>query len=96
MGSGIHKTTLKNIDSILSLLRDAGQLHIRGISKTLDLNPFLISNIIDRYLAYFLEIRDIEQFGIRIKLVGFKPGMENTTLENVLKYIELKKRIRGA
>jgi hypothetical protein len=95
MGSGMHKNTLMNINSILNLLRETGPIHIRGIAKTLNLNPFIVTNIIDRYLVYFLEVNDIEQFGIRVKIVQLKSGMENTSLENVLKYIELRKRIRG-
>jgi hypothetical protein len=96
MGSGLHKNTYKNIDSMLNLIREAGEIHIRGISKTLSINPFIVTHIIEKYLVYFLEIRDIEQFGFRIKLVRFKPGMENTTLEQVVKYIELRRKIRNA
>ena len=95
MGSGIHKNTLKNINSILNLLREVGQIHIRGISKNLKLNPFVVSHIIEKYLNYFVETRDFEEFGFKAKLVRFKPGMENTTLEEVLKYYNLKKKIRN-
>lgn len=95
MGSGIHKTTIKNINEILNLLREAGEVHIRGISRSLNLNPFVVSNIVDKYLGYFLEIRSIDQFGLRIKLVKLKPRMENTTLEDVLRYAKLRKKIRN-
>jgi len=95
MGSGIHKTTIKNINEILNLLREVGEIHIRGISKSLNLNPFVVSNIVDKYLGYFLETRNIDQFGLRIKLVKLKPGMENTTLEDILKYAKLRKKIRN-
>ena len=95
MGSGIHKTTLKNINEILNLLKEVGEIHIRGISRALELNPFVVCNIINNYLIYFLEIRDINQFGIRIKLVKLKAGLEYTVLEDVLKYVQLKNRIRS-
>lgn len=94
MGSGIHKTTIKNIDNILKLLKEVGEIHVRGISKALKLNPFVVSNIIENYLDYFVEIRNIDQFGFRIKLIRLKLGMENTNLEDVLKYVKLKKKIR--
>jgi len=94
MGSGIHKTTIKNIDSILKLLKEVGEIHVRGISKALNLNPFIVSNIIDKYLTYFLEIRSIDQFGFKIKLVKLKSRMENTTVEDVLRYARLKNKIR--
>lgn len=95
MGSGIHRTTIKNINDILNLLKEAGEMHIRGISKALTLNPFVVSNIVDKYLSYFLEIRSIDQFGIRVKLLKLKPEMENTTVEDVLRYVKIKKRIKN-
>jgi hypothetical protein len=95
MGSGIHKTTVKNIYDILNLLREAGEIHIRGISRSLNLNPFIISNIVEKYLSYFIEKREINQFGIRVTLIKFKPGREKTTVEEVLKYAKLKKKING-
>jgi hypothetical protein len=95
MGSGIHKTTIKNISDILNLLKEVGEIHIRGISKTLNLNSFVVSNIINKYLIYFLEIRSIDQFGIRVKLLRLKPGMENITVEDVLRYVNVKKRIKN-
>ena len=94
MGSGIHKTTIKNIAKILGLLKQNQAMHIRGISKALALNPFLVSNIINKYLDYFLDIKDIDQFGFRVKLVSLKEGMENTTVEDVLKYIEIRRKIK--
>ena len=95
MGSGIHKKTIKNIANILDLLRENGELHIRGISKALDLNPFVVTNIINSHLDFFVDSRTINQFGIRLRLVSLKPGKEATTIEDVLKYIKVKKRIRN-
>jgi len=95
MGSGIHKKTIKNISRILVLLRERGPMHIRGIAKALELNPFTVSNILDHYLDFFIEIRNIDQFGFRVKLIDLKPGKEETTLEDVLKYIKIKKRIKN-
>jgi hypothetical protein len=96
MGSGIHKTTIKNIESIITLLKEVGEIHIRGISKALNINPFVVSNIIDKYLSYFVDIRNIEQFGFRIKLIRLKSGKENTTVEDVLRYARLKSKVRNA
>ena len=96
MGSGIHKKTIKNIAKILDLLRERSPMHIRGISKTLGLNPFTVSNILDHYLDFFIEIRNIDQFGFRVKLINLKPGKEETTIEDVLKYIKIKRKIKGS
>lgn len=95
MGSGIHKKTVENIARILDLLRNSGELHIRGISKALGLNPFIVSNIINNHLDFFVDSRTIDQFGIRLRLVGLKPGKEETDVEDVLKYIKVKRRIKG-
>jgi hypothetical protein len=96
MGSGIHKKTVKNIAKILDLLRERGPMHIRGIAKALELNPFTVSNIIDHYLDFFIEVRSIDQFGFRVKLINLKPGKEETTLEDVLKYVKVKRKIKGS
>jgi hypothetical protein len=95
MGSGMHKNTLKNIEAILNLLREVGQIHIRGISRDLKLNTFIVSHIIEKYLDYFVETRTIEEFGFKARLVRFKPGMENTALDDVLRYVNLKKKIKN-
>jgi len=95
MGSGIHKKTINNIARILDLLRESGELHIRGISNALNLNPFIVSNIINNHLDFFVDARAIDQFGIRLKLVRLKPGKEGTTIEDVLKYIKVKRNIKG-
>lgn len=95
MGSGIHKTTIKNIANILNLLRQNDTIHIRGICRALDLNPFVVSNIIDKYLDYFVDIRGVDQFGFRVKLISLKRDKKDTTVEDVVKYIEIKKRIRN-
>ena len=95
MGQGIHKKTISNISKILDLLRENGELHIRGISKALDLNPFTVSNIVNNHVDFIVDSRSIVQFGIRLRLIGLKPGKEETTVEDVLRYVTVKSRIRG-
>ena len=96
MGSGIHKTTRKNIANILNLLRQNDTMHIRGMSRALGLNPFVVSNIIDKYLDYFVDIRDVNEFGFRVKLISLKRDKTDATADDVLKYIEIRKRIRNS
>lgn len=96
MGSGIHKTTIRNIARILDLLKHHEAMHIRGISKALGLNPFIVSNIVNKYLDYFLDIKDINQFGFRVKLLSLKEDKKNTTIEDVLKYVQVKRKIRNS
>ena len=96
MGSGIHKTTIKNIAKILEVLRKHDTIHLRGICKVLDLNPFIVSNIIDKYLDYFVDIRGIDQFGFRVKMISLKRDKLDTTVEDVINYIEIKRKIRSS
>lgn len=96
MGQGIHKKTITNITKILELLRENGEMHIRGISKALDLNPFIVTNIVNNHIDFFVNSRTIDQFGIRLRLIGLKEGKEETTVEDVLRYVRVKSRIRGS
>ena len=96
MGSGMHKTTIRNIARILDLLKKNETIHIRGISRALGLNPFIVSNIINKYLDYFLDIKDIDQFGFRAKMISLKEDKKNITVEDVLKYIDVKRKIRNS
>lgn len=91
----VHKKTLKHISDILDLLRVGGQMHLRGMAKALNLNPFLVSNIIDNYLEPFIDIKTINEFGFKAKLISLKAGKENTTLNEVLRYLKVKKQIKS-
>jgi len=95
MVSGIHKKTVKNISRILDLLKERGEMHIRGISKALNLNPFSVSNIVDHYLDFFVDVRNIDQFGFRVKLIRLKSDKGKTKIEDILKYIEIKRKIKN-
>ena len=95
MGSGIHKKTVRNIARILDLLREHDQIHIRGIARALELNPFTVSNIINKYLDFFLDVRGIDQFGFKVKLISLKEDKKETTVEDVLKYMRVKRSIRN-
>lgn len=97
MAKKIESQTKKNIDRILVLLRDQGEtgLHIRGIAKKLELSPSTVDHIIEKYLEPFIEIKRIDQFGIKAKIVSLRLGKENTSLADVLRFIELKTRIKS-
>jgi hypothetical protein len=84
------------IEKILNLLKARGgqPIHLRGIEKTLKIHPQTITRILDNYLAYFIETKIIEQYGFKARLVWLKPGRETTTLDDVLRYYEVKKKIR--
>jgi hypothetical protein len=91
----ISQKTLKRIQQILDLLRNVDQLHIRGIARFINCHHVSVSRILDNYLDNVINVHEIDQFGIRAKLISLKPTHKETTLEDVLHYIETKRRIKG-
>ncbi len=85
--------TIADIERIISLLKEYGQMHVRGISRALEIHPMKVSRIIDNYLSPFLDINDIKDFGLRVKLIKLSENKKNIVLIDVLKYLELKKKI---
>ncbi len=89
----ISDKTKAQVAKIIGLLQKEGQMHIRGISRALGMHPMTVSRLIDGYLSPFLEINEINEFGLRVKIVKLREDKKKLTLEQVLKYIEIKKKI---
>ncbi len=83
-----------DIARIISMLREHGQMHIRGISRITGIHPMTVSRLIDGYLSPFLEINEINEFGLKAKIVKLREDKQNITLEDILKYINIKRRIK--
>jgi len=91
----LRAETIRKINQILALLKQAeGEIHLRGIAKTLNMYPQTVSRIIDNYLSIFVDIRSIEEFGFRAKLIRIKPGKEGVSIGDVMKYIAVKERMK--
>jgi len=90
----ISEKTKIEIAKILELLRSVGQIHIRGIARALKIHPRTVDRIVQNYLDIFVDVKKIEQFGFKATLVSLKDGKENTQLNDILKYLELKKMIK--
>ena len=95
MSRGTPEKTLERISLILAVLKEAKQIHMRGLAKVLDVNPLTVNKIIENYLKPFVDFEYIQQIGGRVKIIRLKPGRENLTIEEVLRYNELKKKIKG-
>src|SRR3990170_3765258 len=96
MPQGLTKTTKENLAKILFVIKKAPGIHLRGICRALNnMNTYTVSTLIDRYLLDFVEVTD-RPYGARLKIYTIKSGKENATLEDVLRYYEVKKRIRNA
>lgn len=95
MSRGSPEKTLERISLVLAVLKEAKQIHIRGLAKVLEVNPLTVNKIIENYLKPFVDFEYIEQIGGRVKIIRLKPGRENLTVEEVMRYHDLKKKIRG-
>jgi hypothetical protein len=91
----MEKATIRKISKVLNLIKENPGLHVRGIAKALNFKPGTIDWILNRYLYYFVDISNINQFGFKVKLVTLKPDKANTTIEDVLRYMEVRNRIKG-
>lgn len=90
----IQPKTMRNIQQILNLLKQVGKIHVRGISRALDLNPFTVSRIIERYLDPFVNIKYVDEFGFKFKIIELKPNKKDINLTDALSYYNIKKQIR--
>ena len=87
---------MPKIAAILNLLKTEGEMHIRGIAKRLNFkSPFTVTHILENYLDLFVDVREVELYGFKAKLARMKPGKESTSIGDVIKYIELKRRIKN-
>lgn len=91
----IQPQTMRNIQEIINLLKQVGKIHIRGISRSLEFNPFTVSRIIEKYLDPFININYFDEFGFRFKIIELKPNKQNIDLTDVLSYYNIKKQIKG-
>lgn len=78
---------------IFNALKANGPLHIRGLARVTKIHPATISSIISR-LNYFFDTDNIEVVpGFRAKIIRLKnPDIK---IEDVERYLEVKKQIRG-
>lgn len=92
---GLSLKTYKRIEQILAVLRESREMHVRGLAKAIACHPFIVDKILRDYLDFFVERRGVNIFGFRAVLVRFKEGKETTTTEEVAKYIDMKRSIKG-
>lgn len=99
--SGLTDKTKQYIALILEVLRRVRVLHIRGLAKYMSeatgrrVHPNTVLRIVNGHLRYFVDVERVEQIGSTIKAVRLKPGKENATLDDVLKYIDVQRKIRS-
>ncbi len=90
----IQKRTKISLIKILNALKTHGPLHIRGLSRVIDINPLTVSTLIKRYERFFdIDVREVIP-GFGTKIVSLKN--QNTTIEDIERDIELRKSIRNS
>lgn len=96
MSRGQPIKTLKRAARLLEILKEAKQIHIRGIARALEINPYTASKLVEDYFKPFVDITYVDEFGIRVKIIRLKPGKENLTMAEILRYRRLKRQLREA
>lgn len=89
----MQKRAKVNILKIINVLRAYQRMHVRGIAKIANMHPITVSSLVNR-LEYFFNIENVEIIpGIKIKFISLKNP--NLTVEDVEKYVKLRKSIKG-
>ena len=91
--SHLQRRNKINVLKIFEALKNGTSLHIRGLARMTGIHPATVSSIVSR-LDHFFEIDKVEVVpGFTAKIVKLKDP--NTKIEDVERYIEVKKQIRG-
>ncbi|OGI12515.1 hypothetical protein A3K64_01260 [Candidatus Micrarchaeota archaeon RBG_16_36_9] len=78
---------------IFDILKSNGPMHVRGIARFTSIHPATVSSIVSR-LGHFFETENVELMPeIKVKVIRLKDP--NVNIEDVERYIEVKKQIRN-
>jgi hypothetical protein len=91
--SHLQKRIKIKLLKIFEALKTNGPLHVRGLAKVTNIHPATVSSIISR-LGYFFDIENLEVIpDVKVKIIRLKnPDIK---IEDVERYLEVKKQIRG-
>ncbi|MEM5778016.1 MAG: hypothetical protein QXK49_00080 [Candidatus Aenigmatarchaeota archaeon] len=88
----MQQRTKVNLIKIIEVLKNYGQMHIRGIARIAGIHPITVSTLISR-LEYFFNVEKREVVpGFTAKIVSLKN--KDITIKDIERYIELKKSIK--
>jgi DNA-binding IclR family transcriptional regulator len=89
----MQKHTIEKMGKIILTLKETRDwLHIREISRKTNIHPQTVSNIIDKYLSPAIEVRNLNDYGLKVKLVKIKDLDAN--LEGILKYLKITGKVK--
>jgi hypothetical protein len=91
--SHLQRRNKINMLKILEAFKTSSSMHIRGLARATNIHPATVSSIVSR-LGHFFDIEVVEVVpGFNAKIVRLKNP--NTTIEDVERYIKVKKQIKG-
>ena len=89
----MRQNTIKKIGKILFVLKETDDwLHLREISRRTDIHHQTVSEILDKYLNQFILTQNLNDYGLKLKLVKLKD--KKVDLKGILTYLKYMKRIQ--
>jgi len=69
----MRQETIKKIGKILIVLKESGDwIHLREISRRTGIHHQTVSEILDKYLNQFILTQNLNEYGLKLKLVKLK------------------------
>lgn len=88
----MRQETIKKIGKILIVLKESGDwIHLREISRRTGIHHQTVSEILDKYLNQFILTQNLNEYGLKLKLVKLKD--KKVDLKSVLMYLKYMKKI---
>ncbi|MBU5689685.1 MAG: helix-turn-helix domain-containing protein [Candidatus Aenigmatarchaeota archaeon] len=89
----IRQDTIKKIGKILFVLKESEDwLHLREIGRRTGIHHQTVSEILDKYLNQFILTQNLNDYGLKLKLVKLKD--KKVDLKGVLTYLKYMKKIQ--
>jgi len=90
----MKEDTIKKIGKILLVLKESEDwIHLREISRRTDIHHQTVSEILDKYLNQFILTQNLNEYGLKLKLVKLKD--KKVDLNGVITYLKYMKKING-
>jgi DNA-binding IclR family transcriptional regulator len=90
----MREDTIKKIGKILLVLKESEDwLHLREISRRTGIHHQTVSEILDKYLNQFILTQNLNEYGLKLKLVKIKD--KKVDLKGVITYLKYMKKING-
>jgi DNA-binding IclR family transcriptional regulator len=90
----MREDTIKKIGKILLVLKESEDwLHLREISRRTGIHHQTVSEILDKYLNQFILTQNLNEYGLKLKLVKIKD--KKVDLKGVITYLKYMKKVNS-